>query len=174
MIPNHLNLGPITATLVVGAGGEHVGPEGTSKSLGGQLDFDWFVAVRRRAEVILTSGKTYRDEGYRLPANAELAVFSRSMRDSELAPGVILISEGRATTFGKAVEHLLSLGFGKIHCEFGPTGFLGLAAEPMVEAYLSSDTRSGIEIFSARHGVEFELVSDKGLFIARIGSVAVH
>jgi hypothetical protein len=174
LIPDQLNLGPITATLVVGAGGEHVGPEGTSKSLGGQLDFDWFVAVRRRAKVILTSGKTYLDEGYRLPPNAELAVFSRNLRETDLAPEVILITDGQANTFGKAVEHLLSLGFDKIHCEFGPTGFLGLAAEPMVEAYLSSDTRSGIEIFSERHGVEYELVSDKGLFIARIGSVAVH
>ncbi|MGA1469550.1 MAG: hypothetical protein ACO324_05235, partial [Aquiluna sp.] len=59
-------------------------------------------------------------------------------------------------------------------CEFGPTGFLATTAEPKVEAYLSSETRSGIERFTAKHGVEFELVSHDGLFIARIGSVAVH
>ena len=174
MIPSQLTLGPITATLVVGADGEHVGPDGTSRSLGGPSDFDWFVSVRRRAEVILTSGKSYLDEHYVVPANAKLAVFSRSLREADLAPGVIHISERQASTFGDAVKHLLSLGFEKIHCEFGPTGFLGLTSESMVEAYLSSETRSGIEHFTAKHGVEFELVSHDALFIARIGSVAVH
>jgi peroxiredoxin len=45
---------------------------------------------------------------------------------------------------------------------------------PSVEAYLSSDKLSGLEIFTSRHGVEFELLSSEELFIARIGSVAVH
>jgi hypothetical protein len=59
-----------------------LGPDGTSKSLGGQADFDWFVSVRRRAEVVLTSGKSYVDETYRAPVNAELAVFSRALTAS--------------------------------------------------------------------------------------------
>ena len=174
MIPSQLKLGPITATLVVGAAGEHVGPDGTSKSLGGQEDFDWFVSVRRRAEVILTSGRTYLDEDYRPPAQASLAVFSKNLSDADLAHGVILIAEHQASSFSMAIKHLQSLGFERIHCEFGPTGFLALSSEPLVEAYISSDTQSGIEIFSAKHGVEFELVSSGQLFIARIGSVAVH
>ncbi len=174
MIPSALNLGPITATLVVGPEGEHVGPDGTSKSLGGKADFDWFVSVRRRAEVVLTSGKSYVDEIYRPPANAELAVFSRALTASDLGPGIMLISENQAANFREAVKHLQSLGFEKIQCEFGPTGFLALSAVPTVEAYLSSDKLSGIEIFTSRHGVKFELVSSAGLFIARIGSVAVH
>ena len=174
MIPSQLTLGPITATLVVGADGEHVGPDGTSRSLGGPSDFEWFVSVRRRAEVILTSGRSYLDEHYVVPANAKLAVFSRSLREADLAPGVIHISERQARSFGDAVKHLLSLGFEKIHCEFGPTGLLGLTSESMVEAYLSSETMGGIESFTAKHGVKFELVSSDGLFIARIGSVAVH
>jgi len=174
LIPSQLKLGPITATLVVGADGEHVGHDGTSKSLGGPSDFEWFLSVRRRAEVILTSGKTYLDERYVVPANAKLAVFSRRLRKADLAPGVIHISDLQSSTFGDAVKHLLSLGFDRIHCEFGPTGFLATTAEPMVDAYLSSETRSGIERFSARHEVDFEIVSSDGLFIARIGSVAVH
>jgi len=174
LIPSQLNLGPITATLVVGADGEHVGQDGTSRSLGGPFDFEWFVSVRRRAEVILTSGRTYLDEAYVVPANAKLAVFSRRLREADLAPGVIHISERQASTFRDAVNHLLSLGFERIHCEFGPTGFLGLTSESMVEAYLSSETIGGIERFTAKHGVEFEVVSSHGLFIARIGSVAVH
>ena len=151
-----------------------MGPDGTSRSLGGPSDFEWFVSVRRRAEVILTSGRSYLDEHYVVPANAKLAVFSRRLREADLAPGVIQISEQHAGTFGDAVNHLLSLGFERIHCEFGPTGFLGLTSEPMVEAYLSSETMGGIESFTAKHGVEFEFVSSHGLFIARIGSVAVH
>ena len=174
MIPSALNLGPITATLVVGPEGEHVGPDGTSKSLGGQADFDWFVSVRRRAEVVLTSGKSYVDETYRPPANSELAVLSRTLTASDLAPGVMLISENQASNFREAVKHLQSLGFERIQCEFGPTGFLALSAVPSVEAYLSSDKLSGLEIFTSRHGVDFELVSSAELFIARIGSVAVH
>ena len=174
MIPSALNLGPITATLVVGPEGEHVGPDGTSKSLGGKADFDWFVSVRRRADVVLTSGKSYLDETYRPPANAELAVFSRALTASDLSPGVVLISEDQAANFREAVKHLQSLGFERIQCEFGPTGFLALSAVPSVEAYLSSDKLSGIEIFASRHGLEFELVSSTELFIARIGSVAVH
>lgn len=174
MIPSALNLGPITATLVVGPEGEHVGPDGTSKSLGAQADFDWFVSVRRRAGVVLTSGKSYVDETYRAPVNAELAVFSRTLTASDLAPGVMLISENQAANFREAVKHLQSLGFEKIQCEFGPTGFLALSAVPSVETYLSSEKLSGIDIFTTRHGVEFELVSSAELFIARIGSVAVH
>ena len=130
--------------------------------------------MRRRAEVVLTSGKSYVDETYRAPVNAELAVFSRALAASDLAPGVMLISEHHATSFIEAVKHLQSLGFERIQCEFGPTGFLALSAVPSVEAYLSSDKLSGIEIFTTRHGAEFELVSSAGLFIARIGSVAVH
>ena len=174
MIPSQLKLGPITATLVVGADGEHVGHDGTSRSLGGPSDFEWFLSVRRRAEVILTSGKTYLDERYVVPSNAKLAVFSRRLRKADLAPGVIHISELQASTFGDAVKHLLSLGFDGIHCEFGPTGFLATTAEPKVEAYLSAETIGGIERFTAKHGVDFEIVSSDGLFIARIGSVAVH
>jgi hypothetical protein len=69
----------------------------------------------------------------------------------------MLISENQAANFIEAVKHLQSLGFERIQCEFGPTGFLALSAVPSVEAYLSSEKLSGIEIFTSRHGVEFRV-----------------
>lgn len=174
MIPDPSSFGPITSSLVVGPNGWHKGSDGTSRTLGGQADFDWFVSLRRRADVILTSGKTFRDESYRKPKAAEIAVFSRSNNALTLDFEIIQIGPEVAMSFQEAVNHLHSLGFERIHCEFGPTGFVALSKEQSVVSFLSSDSLSGIESFASKHRLEFELVTTNGLFIARVGSVAVH
>ena len=159
---------------MVGPNGEHVGPDGTSRSLGGQEDREWFLTLRRRADVILTSGKTFLDEAYRKPQGAALAVFSRQIRHLDLPEGTIALGSAQAKDFREALGHLRLLGYRKIHCEFGPTGFLALSEDNIVESYLSSESQSGIEAFTERNDTPFSLVASGSLFIARIGSVAVH
>lgn len=174
MIPDPSSFGPITSSLVVGAQGEHKGPDGTSRSLGGKADFEWFVSLRSQAQVILTSGKTFRDESYRKPKSAELAVFSKSATETKVDFEVIHLGPQHAKSFYEAVEHLKTLGFDRIHCEFGPTGFVSLAQKQIVASLLSSASPDGIECFTTEHNLEYELLSSNGLSIARVGSVAVH
>lgn len=174
MLPDPSSFGPVTSSLVVGPHGEHIGPDGTSRSLGGDADFQWFVSLRRSAEVILTSGKTFRDENYQKPKSAELAVFSRSASDITPNFEVIRIGPQTAQSFSDAVGHLLSLGFNRIHCEFGPTGFVSLAKTQSIASLLSSESLNGIESFTTKHSLEFDLLSSNALSIARVGSVAVH
>ena len=165
--------GHLTASLVVSPGGDHVGSDGTSKSLGGQADFEWFIWLRNRAEVILTSGKTFRDEGYKTPKNSRLAVFSRGREELDLFADAIFIDSGQASSFQGAVNHLLSSGYNSIHCEFGPTGFVELIRGGEVECFLSCEALAGIRAFTDRHGLQFEIAADEELVIARMGSVAV-
>lgn len=170
---SEINLGNVTASLVVSEYGDHVGSDGTSRSLGGQADFDWFIGLRNRAAVILTSGKTFRDESYREPKNSHLAVFSRNHDIIDPIDNMISIGPEQASSFEGAVQYLLAEGYGSIHCEFGPTGFIALARAGFVECYLSSESISGIKEFSEQNSINCSIVADDHLVIARVGSVAV-
>lgn len=173
MLVSDIDLGLVTASLVVSPSGNHVGSDGTSKTLGGQADFEWFTGLRNRAEVILTSGKTYRDESYKPPRKARLAVFSTKHGSPDLLDGAISIGPKQASDYEGAVRYLLTEGYGSIHCEFGPKGFIALTRAGFVECYLSCETTSGIKAFSESHSLSYTIAADKELVIARMGSVAV-
>ena len=68
----------ITASMVVDGAGSHIGPDGTSKSLGGESDFELLMLFRKRAGTVLTTGLTARSENYRLPSSSALAILTRS------------------------------------------------------------------------------------------------
>ena len=154
--------------------GQHTGPDGTSKSLGGQADFEWFVSLRNRAEVILTSGLTYEVEQYRMPKNSALAIFSRNSEKRRFPAEAVRISDEDARDYQEAFSSLRDKGFQSVHCEFGATGFVELSRSAAIESYLSSASLKGIESFTGVHKLHFDIVRSEGLFIARIGSVAVH
>ena len=168
-----IDLGLVTASLVVSPSGDHVGSDGTSKTLGGQADLEWFIGLRNRVEVILTSGKTYRDENYKPPKKAQLAVFSAKHGSTDLLEGAVPIGPNQARDYEGAVQYLLTEGYGSIHCEFGPRGFIALAKAGFVECYLSCETTAGIRAFSERHSLGYTIAADEELVIARMGSVAV-
>lgn len=116
---------PITASLVVSTEGEFTGSQGSSKELSDPTDRLWLSALRRRSEVVITSGKTFRVERYAMPKTADLAILSRSKLElSHLEPksGQRLHVLAEQRSYLSAVWHLGSLGYRRIHVEFGPAG----------------------------------------------------
>lgn len=138
----------ITASLVVDSDGDTTDEMGGSKLLGGPTDLDWLRALRRDASLVVTTGKTYRAEEYRMPKSAHLAVFSRS----RLAPPVGLdrserfIELGEVASISKTIQ-ALALDFKRIHLELGPSTLLPTCKELGLGIWISSLERSGIALF---------------------------
>lgn len=167
-----LNAGSITASLVVSPEGSAASSSGTSKGLGNTTDqalLRWF---RSRSQIVLTSGKTAELENYRLPSRAELAILSKSNRTyRSLGTDVSkVIFLENLSSYAHAIEALADLGYSKIHCEFGPTGFIELVKLNIVEGYVSCMAAAGIEEFAFQHQVgwtELQTVGDD-LYVARV------
>ena len=144
----------ITASLVVDAEGSHIGPDGTSKSLGGEADFRFLMEFRKRSSTVLTTGKTARLENYRVPTSASLLVLTRSGSDSLpqalRVEAVRLIGDKHAISATEAVEELLTAGKLPIHIEFGPNTLTEiLRTRNDVRAFISSEFESGAANFIA-------------------------
>ena len=144
----------ITASLVVDAKGSHIGPDGTSKSLGGEADFRFLMQFRKRSSTVLTTGKTARVENYRVPTSASLVVLTRSGIDS--LPQALRVEEVRLIgnkhdiSPTEAVEELLTDGNLPIHLEFGPSALIEiLRARTDIRVFISSEFESGAANFIA-------------------------
>jgi riboflavin biosynthesis pyrimidine reductase len=159
----------ITASLVVDEHGSSVSPAGNSRGLGNQTDFELLLWLRRRAQVILTSGVTAQAEDYQMPAGAELAILTNSNRHyRRLISHIERIHFLNNHSFFEAVEALIAKGFNRIHTEFGETGFTALANQE-VDCFLSSITSEGIEMFTAVRELRVKGVPEvAGLSIARV------
>ncbi|MDG2497085.1 MAG: hypothetical protein P8M68_02750 [Aquiluna sp.] len=148
----------ITASLVVDSEGNHIGPDGTSKSLGGPLDLELLLAFRKAAGAVLTTGKTARMENYRMPSSAALFVLSRQDRDSlPLAirsESAKLIGSGTSSGLESAFKDIEQQGYSKIHVEFGPTTLVEMAkSQQKVRIFVSSDSESGAQHFADKHNL---------------------
>jgi hypothetical protein len=119
----------LSASLVVSEAGEFSGESGSSKALSSAADKLWLSALRRNSQIVLTSGRTFRIEQYRMPKTADLAVLSRSEVDlSGLTPRPeqrihLLLN---SVSFEGSVADVQSLGYERVHIEFGPTGISAL------------------------------------------------
>lgn len=165
-----LNPGPTTASLVVASDGGAVSALGTSAGLGNQTDLQLLKWFRARAAVVLTSGLTAKLENYRMPQKAKLAIFTRSERDyPKLRPHLPEVLWPKGKTYLEAFQQLVEEGFGIIHTEFGPTGFINLVLSGAVDGYLSSLSESGIENFCSINQLEItSLHKHPDLVIARV------
>lgn len=67
-----------SASLVIGTRGETQGDDGTSKPLSNSFDLSILLALRSKADLIVTTGETARAEEYRSSRFAPIAVISRS------------------------------------------------------------------------------------------------
>ena len=164
-----LDLGDITASLVVDDLGSATGPDGTSRGVGNQTDFELLVYLRRRSEVVLTSGLTALRENYKMPKAADLAILtSRSPEDFDIPSNqanLLFVSGGYIPSF----QALRGLGYMRIHTEFGPAGFSALAASNEVDAVLSSLSQAGLEAFCNKQELEVEtMLQFEELHIARV------
>ncbi|KRO47084.1 MAG: hypothetical protein ABR68_04695 [Microbacteriaceae bacterium BACL28 MAG-120531-bin53] len=145
----------ITASMVVDGAGSHIGPDGTSKSLGGESDFELLMLFRKRAGTVLTTGLTARSENYRLPSSSALAILTRSAietlpKDLQVEQ-VRLIGNETSLTPDEAVQELLTSSSTPIHIEFGPTALSEtLRSRTDVRAFISSEFPAGAATFISK------------------------
>lgn len=164
-----LNAGPVTASLVVDNAGKSISAEGNSRGIGNRTDLELLRWLRRRSQVVLTSGITAEAEDYAYPENTELAILTNTNRSyPRLVPKLDRVRFLSNLDFADALKALLSQGFSKIHTEFGETGFQALAVE-QVQCFLSSQSQSGIHSFVQRTKlIAIDLVTLPDLHIARV------
>lgn len=150
-----LPAGNVTASLVVSPTGSAVSTNGTSNGLGNETDLALLKWFRARSQIVLTSGKTAELENYRYPSSTGLAILSRSKRtyDSLAEDREKVLFLTGVDTYLQAIDELANLGFQKIHCEFGPTGFAELVNEGKVDGFVSSIEALGIERFAQLHNL---------------------
>jgi hypothetical protein len=164
----------ISASLVVSDEGLFVDPDGVSLGISSTTDRAWLAALRRNCEVVLTSGKTYRAEGYRMPKSANLAVISREFVDTSdlvVGEGRLVHVLGEMRDVSDAIRELGSLGYSRIHVEFGPTAMRDLLASGVrVSLYLSGPSQRSLEQAARALGASIEhlaQVDDLHLGLAR-------
>lgn len=157
----------VTASLVCDEQGRTVSPLGSSKGLGNATDLELLIALRRQANVVLTSGATFRADEYRFPRSADLAVLSRQSVDIEVPAGrkFHLIASG----FGEAIDELLNRQYGRIHVEYGLAGITEVVAKGLLDAlFLSSKSRDGVQRLSKNLGVEPTFIDLSDLYIGLV------
>lgn len=132
------NLPPWTgwlATLVASEDGLLVGPDGSSKGIGNELDLQLLLALRSKADVICTTGKTARAESYRSSRFAPIAFLTKSKASLKDVPAVdeaahheniYLIPPTHTSPFEWAGSELLQRDLHAILFEGGPSSFKGL------------------------------------------------
>ncbi len=150
----------ITASLVVDHDGRTNGPDGTSKSLGGEVDLELLKAFRRNAGAVLTTGRTARVENYKPPSSAELFVLSRKQRHT--LPSAIrgttvkILGPSSIATPEAAVDYISALGHAKLHVECGPQTLLELMSSRVpMRLFVSSESEHGARKFSEANKLAF-------------------
>jgi hypothetical protein len=149
----------MTSSFVVGAEGSVTSPDGTSKGLGNASDLELLKTLRRNSNVVLTSGLTARLEHYKMPATADLAIFtSHGVNELSLNPkpgqGLLILSPPAVASYSAALT-VLKAQYAKVHVEFGPRGF-GEILGMLDLVVISSRSRIGVERFIESSDLEVE------------------
>ncbi len=113
----------VTASLV-SRSGQALDSKSGSSTISWPEDKQLLAALRRNAELVLTTGATARAENLRMPKSAKLAVISNSgdLSGTRLDPTdpnlMILSGHGDSSEY---IDHLASLGYKRMHVEYGPS-----------------------------------------------------
>lgn len=157
----------ITASLVADEHGGTVSELGNSKGIGNATDLALLVALRRQSEVILTSGKTFRHDQYKFPKNADLAVLTQQNLEVEAPAGQRLTL--LRTGYTSSLRELKSIGYSRIHVEYGVSGITELLEHRELDAiFLSSKSSSGLAALSDALGVEPVVVQLSDLYVGLV------
>jgi riboflavin biosynthesis pyrimidine reductase len=166
------------ASMVLDSKGNHVGVDGTSKSISNSEDIKLLMALRAKCDVIVTTGKTARIEAYKASRFAPIAIVSRQPKPLDGIPAfsqtgafesIVLKSEGLELDFDELGRQLTSLGFNKFLFEGGPSTMSQLlrsnVASELVLSVVDVDSSKKFEprkIAETRLGLgsEFELADD--------------
>lgn len=148
----------LTTSFVVDEFGQVVNSAGSSSGIGNQSDKLLLRALRANAQVVLTSGKTARADNYRMPRTADLAIFTnRGAGDLELIPKenqrLTIFGSDKAPGFAAAIDYLKTLGYQRIHVEFGLTGFSAIK-DQLDLVVLSTVSGNGLEVFTRQQKLE--------------------
>ena len=128
------------ATMVLDIDGNHTGEDGTSKSVSNDLDLQLLLALRSRSNVIVTTGKTARTEGYKSSRFAPIAILTRRAETLKNIPALdqvgafenlVLRSETEHINFAEVQENLKSRGFNTFLFEGGPASLSELLSSKL-------------------------------------------
>jgi hypothetical protein len=158
-----------TASLVCSETGELVDSDGTSRNIGGEIDKLWLRALRSKCDVVLTSGKTFRAEQYKMPRRADLAVLSHSPVDqsSLKIAHTQKVVEFEESGYEEAAKELINKGYKNIQIEFGPRGISELLGSNFeFDLWLSGLSDESVLSGAKRLSVGAEIV-------ARVGSLSI-
>ncbi len=123
------------ATLVSNEDGLLVGRDGNSKGIGNQVDLQLLMALRSKADVICTTGKTARAEAYKASRFAPLAFLTKSKESLKQIPALIepgphenifLLPQDADNAFNWATGELKSKGLTRVLFEGGPSSLHAL------------------------------------------------
>ncbi len=154
-----------TTSLVVDEFGKTVNELGSSSGIGNAVDLELLKGLRRNADVVLTTGATFRADQYKFPKTSDLAVLSTRQP-------VMQVPQNKRLTwiksdYVKAFSDLESAGYHRIHVEYGMTGMNSLrSARYPIVLFISSVTSQGVDRFLEEQrmtGLKIEL---PGLFLA--------
>ena len=160
----------ITASLVSDQHGNTVSTEGSSAGLGNSTDLALLVALRRQSQVILTSGKTFRNDRYKFPKHADLAVLTNQEVGTLAPEGQKLIVSNLG--YQKTLTDLILSGYKRVHVEYGITGIRALVESNALDALLlSSRDKPGVLALAQDLKVEPVLLELEDLYV---GLVAWH
>ena len=160
----------VTASLVCDEIGNTISSDGSSSGLGNETDLALLVAMRRQAQVIVTSGRTLRADNYRFPKSADLAVLTNQQFEIHAPEGQKLIVANSG--YEQLIQQLSTSGYTRMHVEYGVTGIKELIEGNALDALLlSSKKRSGVEALSRELKVLPIIIQLDDLYV---GLVAWH
>lgn len=164
----------ITTSFVVDPQGKSINETGNSAGIGNQTDMLLLRALRANAQIVLTSGLTARADRYRMPRTADLAIFTRAgVASLELNPkpgqNLVLIDGQHAPNYLSALQHLGTLGYQRIHVEFGVRGLMEILGHIELCVISSRDIAGPTAFLNATGITQTESFSLSDLFIA-VGS----
>ena len=157
----------ITASLVSDQHGNTVSTEGSSAGLGNSTDLALLVALRRQSQVILTSGKTFRNDRYKFPKHADLAVLTNQAVGTLAPEGQKLIVSNLG--YQKTLTDLILSGYNRVHVEYGITGIRALVESNALDALLlSSRDKPGVLALAKDLKVEPVLLELEDLYVGLV------
>jgi hypothetical protein len=145
------------ATLVASEEGSLVGPNGDSKAIGNHVDLQLLLALRSKADVILTTGKTARVESYKSSRFAPIAFLTTARAKLEGVPAVMnpgeheniyLVPPAGVDPISWAQTQLERLGCNSILFEGGPSTLEGVwnSASPVQLVFSIANSREPDEV----------------------------
>jgi hypothetical protein len=157
----------ITASLVSDQQGNTVSTEGSSAGLGNSTDLALLAALRRQSQVILTSGKTFRNDRYKFPKHADLAVLTNQAVGALAPEGQKLIVSNLG--YQKTLTDLILSGYNTVHVEYGITGIRALVESNALDALLlSSRDKPGVLALAKDLKVEPVLLELEDLYVGLV------